>query len=79
MEQRRDDRGLESAERALEPAEKNSEPAWRALEPAGRPRAIWEGQLRGQAGWGKKSNVCVMWWYHSIGHRSLQGRCPKTE
>ena len=73
MVQRRADRGLESADRALEPTERNSELA-------GKPRAIWEGQLRGQAGRGKnEENVMFVVCGGTIGHRSLQGRCPKTE
>ena len=64
-------KALEPTKRASEPAGRALEPTGRALEPAGRPRASWEGQLRG---WGegsdggkdrhKEPSFTSMWWYH---------------
>ena len=72
-------RALEPAKRASEPTGRALEQAGRVLEPTGRPRASWEGQLRGRGGGtekkGRERGVTGMWWYHRSS--SPTGPLPK--
>ena len=69
-------RALELVGKALEPAVRAVGPAGRALEPAGRPRASWEGRLRGPGKGRGKKTVSGMLWYHRSS--SPMGPLPNT-
>ena len=85
-------RALETAEGASEPAGRAMEPAWRAPEPAGRvseqarwalepavrPRASWEGQLRGLGEDKEKKRQTERENGAFVVCGGTIGRCPKT-
>ena len=71
-------RALELVGKALEPAVRAVGPAERALEPAGRPRASWEGRLRGP-GRGQRKRKLFLVCGGTIGHHPLWGYCPISE